>query len=662
MPPNDAISDLGPNYSSCCTRRPKASSGPSPVPHFLLDSSLSIVEVSPCYLALNCGPSDECRGRNVYEFIQTSGLVLETKSLRNVIDTAIATRNVYTSEDIESTQQKFLCFRAVPIFEDDNLSYVVLEIQDSTVKHESRQHTNDQDVNDTYRILVETVKEYAIFMLDTKGNVKTWNAGAALLKGYKPEEIIGQHFSIFYGEEDNTLNKPKKELEICLREGKVEDESWRYRKDGSRFWANVIITSVYRDGIHIGFSKVTRDLTERKAAESRLISAYEESAKLKSTFLANMSHEMRTPMHGMLSALTLLLDTPLAPEQRELGRIMEESGSVLLLVINDILDYTKLTSGTFSVSSDVIRIPEIIPSVVRGFRTSLNPGVRCRISIDSSVPKSAKGDPLRYRQIVQNLMANAVKFTESGVIDIHAYLKYADNASYTIMTEVTDTGIGIPESAVSSLFMPFTQFDASATKRYQGTGLGLSICKSLAQLMGGAISFHPNPNAKGSTFWFTVRVEKFGEHTGVKGREGSGSENILPALDPHTVVRGLAPEKRIMLAEDNIINLKVMLMMLKRLGFEKVDTAANGEEVLRLVNEHPLAYDLILMDINMPILDGISATQEIRKVSPNVPIIAMTANALKGDVDVYLAKGMNDYVPKPVDRQLLLKVLVNWLK
>ena len=631
----------------------------TPIPTVLLDASLRILQASDTYLALNNLTSGQCAGKKIYELVQANGLIPEAASVRHAIDTALATRNVCGTADIEAAGRTHWSLRAVPIFDKDILLYVALEVQ----KQKARPAVNDQfDTNETYRILVDTVNDYAIFMLDTKGNVRTWNAGAALLKGYRPEEIIGRHFSTFYSQDDIIAEKPKKELEVCLREGKVEDESWRYRKDGSRFWANVVITCVYRNGIHIGFSKVTRDLTERKTAESRLISAYEESAKLKSAFLANMSHEIRTPMHGMLSALTLLMDSSLTPEQRELGSIIEESGSVLLQVINDILDYSKLASGNFSINYNVISITNIVTSVVRGFQAAVKPGVCFETSLDLNLPKSAQGDPLRYRQIVQNLVANAVKFTESGSINVHASLMRDDNMSYTVLTEVTDTGIGIPESAIGSLFTPFTQFDASATKRYKGTGLGLSICKSLAELMGGAIGFHPNPKSHGSVFWFTARLEKPGAEQ-LNGLEKDlGSATLLPSLNLQSVIREMAPGKHLLLAEDNFINQKVMLMMLKGLGFEKVDMAVNGAEAVQLTKQNSLVYDLILMDVNMPVLDGIGATREIRKLGLDIPIIAMTANALKGDVDQYLAKGMNDYVSKPVDRSVLLKVLLRWLQ
>ncbi|KAE9366955.1 hypothetical protein N431DRAFT_349822 [Stipitochalara longipes BDJ] len=637
----------------------------TPIPTVLLDAAFRIIQVSASFLALNQLASDDCLGVNIYDLVKSRTLIPGPAALQVVLDKAILSKNVYTTSENQAAGRLSASLRAVPIFEQDSLLYVLLEVQDTSAENGRRSAINDQlDTNDTYRVLVDTVKDYAIFMLDTQGNVRTWNAGAQLLKGYKPDEIIGQHFSIFYGDDDIINEKPKRELEICLRDGKVEDESWRYKKDGSKFWANVTITCVVRNGVHIGFSKVTRDLTERKAAESRVVAAYEESAKLKSAFLANTSHEIRTPLHGMLSALTLLMDTSLTPEQRELGSIIEESGSVLLQVINDILDYSKLSSGFFSISSDTsVSIPNLITSVVRGIQPALKPGVTLGTSLDLNLPTTALGDPLRYRQVVQNLVANAVKFTESGSIDVHASLVEEDETSFTIRTEVIDTGIGIKNVAIGSLFTPFTQFDASATKRYKGTGLGLSICKSLAELMGGAISFHPNSKEQGSVFWFTAKLGKFHAANQVDRLAAKLDASLLsPVPDSLMLVRELAPGKRILLAEDNFINQKVMLMMLKGLGFAKVDTAVDGADAVDRVKRNPLFYDIILMDISMPVLDGLGATAQIRQLGIDTPIVAMTANAMKEDVASYLAQGMNDYVPKPVNRKVLLKAFLRWLK
>jgi osomolarity two-component system, sensor histidine kinase TcsA len=530
-------------------------------------------------------------------------------------------------------------------------------------------------------VLLETCQRENQSLLDTQGRVATWNAGAKNIKQYEPHEIIGLHFSTFYGKEDLEAQKPAKELEICLRDGRVEDEGWRYRKDGTRFWANVIITAVYEDGVHVGFSKVTRDLTERKAQETRLIAAYEESAKLKSDFLANMSHEIRTPMHGVVSACTLLKDTVLTEEQLDLVNIMDESGQVLLQVINDILDYSKLASGNFSINSDVVGISNIITSVVRTTQTTLSPAVHFELFMDPNLPNSVQGDPLRFRQVLQNLIGNAAKFTERGYVRVHCRAISQDDDNVTLLTEVIDTGIGVSDISADHLFTPFHQSDNSTKKRFKGTGLGLSISKSLAELMGGQIGFKPNPERQGSNFWFTanfLKIKSLEQITGFNDRLTTSmlSPSVTPpVVDPMDTLKVIAPKKRILLAEDNPTNQKVMLKMLRILGFAHIDTCTDGAQAVSAVlakhNRPPgdyvspnLAinnYDMILMDINMPFVDGHDATRQLREAGVRTPIIAMTAYALKGDREMCLEKGLDDYIPKPVERMALVKTLVKWL-
>ncbi|CAN9387441.1 unnamed protein product [Alternaria alternata] len=539
-----------------------------------------------------------------------------------------------------------------------------MEFLDITEEHKRQLELRERSYhNETFQLLVATIKDYAIFMLDPTGHVATWNAGAQGFKGYTPSEIIGRHFSTFYSQEDRDNDKPSRELRDALRDGRCEDEGWRLRKDGSKFWANVVITPVYKDNVLLGFSKITRDLTERRKAENSLIAAYEEASKLKSEFLANMSHEIRTPMHGMLSALTLLLDTKLDNNQLELTRIIQESGDVLLQLIDDFLDFSKLASGSFSISNDIISVKDVIQSVFRAHQTCHSPDVELEIELDDNLPSSAEGDSLRYRQIIQNLLSNATKFTEKGYVRIVARLQKEDEDYSTILTEVIDSGIGVPASGSKSLFTPFTQIDNSATKRYKGTGLGLSICKSLAELMGGNIGFHPNPEGPGSVFWFTAKLKRCKQLKALEVlQEGMAGLKIpSPAVvDPMETLRTVAADKRLLLAEDNVINRKVMTRMLAGLGFENVDTAPDGKEAVTKAVEGP-GYDLILMDVNMPIQDGLSATKDIRAKGLQVPIIAMTANALKGQAESYIAKGMTGYIAKPVDRSLLVKLLLGCL-
>jgi osomolarity two-component system, sensor histidine kinase TcsA len=526
-------------------------------------------------------------------------------------------------------------------------------------------------IEDVFRILIQDVKDYAIFLLDTRGNVMTWNTGAELNKGYKREEIIGKHFSTFYGEEDIRSRKPERELEICLREGRVEDEGWRYRKDGSRFWANVVITAIYKNDIHVGFGKVTRNLTERREAELRLIAAYEESTKLKNDFLANISHEIRTPMHGVLSACSLLLDSRLTEEQRETANMIKESGHVLLRIMNDILDYSKIAAGSLSIKNDKVDIASVVTSVVRSVQTTVQPGVSLRLKLSPNLPKWAGGDPLKCRQVVENIVSNAVKFTEQGYIMVSVSLLAEDVATHTILTEVYDTGHGVTEDDAQKLFKPFTQLDTPYQKRRQGTGLGLSIAKSLAELLGGNVGYKPNPERQGSIFWFAVKLKKLNSlqqdqtadalpdpSSDLSRQEVSQGEDLAAQL---TQLVKISPTARILAAEDNIINQKILVGMLHSFGFQHITVVSDGAQAVSTLSAAADAFDLILMDISMPVMNGYEATVQIRNSGIRLPIIAMTAYALKGDMEHCLEKGMDDYIAKPMNRQLLMKKLLKWL-
>lgn len=650
----------------------------APLPLLLLSPSCRITRASVRFLSDWHVASDDCVGQELIPFVERQlGPPRPAHSSRLVaaIDDAISARAPRMSKPLNAKHSVSWKARVLPVFNVDELVSIVLEWHEGPLDPSEDDPVPGQpglSTDETFRILIQAVRDYAIFLLDTKGRVASWNDGAELLKGYKRHEIVGKHFSVFYGNEDVAIRKPEMELEICLREGRVEDEGWRYRKDGTRFWANVVMTAIYKDGVHVGFGKVTRDLSERKAAEARLIAAYEESEKLKSDFLANMSHEIRTPMHGMLSACTLLLDTPLSERQRDIVSIMDESGQVLLQVINDILDYSKLASGSFSMHSDIVGITSIVTSVVRSVQTTLPPSVRFELLLAPDLPRSVQGDPLRYRQILHNIVGNAAKFTDKGIIRVRVSVQNEDETSYVVMTEVTDTGIGVPEAAAASLFTPFVQFDTSTTKQYKGTGLGLSIAKSLTELMGGTIGYRPNPERYGSIFWFTVRFKK------IKSLEQMQDwKKPIPEKEPAVTPVPDAPDaeiidirqelvrvsstKNLLVVEDNIINQKVMVGMLRSMGFKNIGLASNGVEAVNMVRGKPAAYDLVLMDINMPILDGNEAAKEIRAAGVYVPIVAMTAYALKGDRERCLEHGMNDYIAKPIDKERLIKILGKWL-
>ncbi|KAJ6118298.1 hypothetical protein N7471_013765 [Penicillium samsonianum] len=372
-----------------------------------------------------------------------------------------------------------------------------------------------------------------------------------------------------------------------------------------------------------------------------------------------MSHELRTPMNGMFLALTMLMRTELNEEQRGYASILEDSISILLQVINDVLDYSKLSSGSFSLNADVLNVPNVINAVVRNCQPALKAGVELKSTVSPGFSPEVKGDPLRFLQVLQNLVGNAVKFTERGRVQIDAKHTVDENDPdmYVITTKVLDSGIGVSNTAVNTLFTPFTRFADTATKVYQGTGLGLSICKSLAELMDGAVGFHTNPVGPGSAFWMTAKMAGISPVAQVKQRPPLVK---APPLDYCAALKKIASQKHILLVEDNKVNQTIMIKLLSTLGFECVDAAWDGAEAVRLVKLKPLTYSVVLMDINMPVMDGLTATEHIRKMKIDVPIIALTGNALKGDAETYMAKGMNDYIAKPLHRQQLVDMLWKW--
>ncbi|KAL7896438.1 hypothetical protein HDV63DRAFT_392552 [Trichoderma sp. SZMC 28014] len=644
----------------------------SPVPTLVVTPAFCIQRVSKGVEDAWHRGRDEFLGKDLFTALY-GGSPLERFDrlpLVRAIEEAVAARNFRHCHAVYSVRGVAWSARIIPIFRGDEMLSLVLDwdqVESKTAEGGGEIIQSALSVDEVLRLLIHTVKDYAIFLLDTRGYVATWNTGAQLLKGYNKEEIVGKHFSAFYGEDDLQAGKPEHELLTCLREGRVQDEGWRYRKDGTRFWANVIITALYRNGVHVGFGKVTRDLTERREAELRLIAAYEESAKLKDDFLANMSHEIRTPMHGMLSACTLLLDTKLDEDQRETANIISESGQILLQVINGILDYSKLASGNFSVNSDLVGVANIISSVVKNVQMTLVPGVYLKLVLAPGLPKSAQGDPLRFRQIFQNIIDNAVKFTEKGSVQVDVTISAEDQTSYTILTQVTDSGIGVPEDDVQNLFKPFTQLENHTKKRFQGTGLGLSIAKSLAELLGGQMGYRPNPEHNGSVFWFTVKLkkianlDKLGTSEMQLGQEAAKSQQDSEKEKMLRRIREMAPQKRILAAEDNLVNQKLLSRVLSKLGFQNFTIASNGAEAVSLLSASPNAYDLVLMDISMPIMDGFEATRKIRTYGIPIPIIAMTAYALRGDGETCLEKGMDDYISKPLNFHKLLQKLLTWL-
>jgi PAS domain S-box-containing protein len=434
---------------------------------------------------------------------------------------------------------------------------------------------------------------------------------------------------------------------------------------GARLWHHV-----YKDGriVQVGITSddvvidgresrllLCLDVTQRNRDRAELEVARDmavEASRLKSAFLANMSHEIRTPMNGVIGMSQLLLDTELNDEQRAYAEQLGRSGEEMLVIISDILDIARIEAGRLEIDAIEFSPREMVERVcaVAALQADAK-GVGLEVEIEAETPQAAIGDRGRLHQVLLNLVANAIKFTAKGKVTIHVLVIARERSSPAIRFEVTDTGIGIDPDSLGKMFEPFTQADVSTTRTYGGTGLGLAIAREIVSLMGGTIGAESTPG-HGSTFWFEVALP-FADgapHATGEDRETTLADELMWPEPPLLLV-----------VDDNHVNQLVAVRLLERLGC-RVDTADDGRQALDAIAE--TSYAAVLMDCQMPEMDGYAATEELRRAEAggeHVPVIAMTADAMAGAAERCIAAGMDDYVTKPIRRERLVEVLREWI-
>jgi len=491
---------------------------------------------------------------------------------------------------------------------------------------------------ESFRLMVESVTDYAIVMLDPKGCVVSWNAGGQRIIGYSAEEIVDQHLSRFYLDADVESGKPQRDLDVATAEGRCQDEGWRTRKDGSRFWANVVTTAIRDQAGNLrGFAKLTRDLTARRQVEADLTNAKAaaETANLaKSDFLSGMSHELRTPLNAILGFGQLMESDspPPSPAQKASIEQILHAGWYLLDLINEILDLALIESGKLSLSPE----PMSLRDVMLECKTMIEPQAtkrRIRMTFpEFDGPYFIDADRTRVKQILINLFSNAIKYNKEGGTVV---VGCTPSARDRVRVSVTDSGAGLPPEKVAQLFQPFNRLGQEAN--IEGTGIGLVVTKRLVELMGGAIGVKSTVG-KGSLFWFelvsTVAPRLAAEvETPTSLEPGSPGDELLRTL---------------LYVEDNPANLQLVEQLIARRPGMRLLAAADADTGVELARTRQ--PDVILMDINLPGISGIEALAILRRdpTTASIPVVALSANAIPRDIEKGLEAGFCRYLTKPI--------------
>ncbi|HSI90645.1 MAG TPA: PAS domain S-box protein, partial [Adhaeribacter sp.] len=539
-----------------------------------------------------------------------------------------------------------------PIYLQDNsfeeVSGIALDITEKKISQLALSKNEEK-----FRNIFESFQDM-FYRTDEHGYIELMSPSVKEMLGYTSQEIIGMPGSriYYYPEEQERL------LEALNEQGKVRNFEISMRTKSGRLRKALFNSRIIKDsqGKFAGIEGVARDVTELKQIEMELIRAKElaeSSLEAKTLFLANMSHELRTPMNGIIGMIDLLSQTDITDEQHEYVDTLRKSSDALLDILNDILDLSKIQAGKLVINESGFDLYYTLDKIYSLFSNrAAQKDIHFSLHIEPGTPRYIETDETRFLQILSNLTSNAIKFTNSGEVNIFVKKQKQLNGKFVLQIKVQDSGIGITEEGKQRLFTNFTQLDDSSTKSFGGTGLGLAISKQLSELLGGEIGVD-SVYGEGSTFWFTITC-----------REATNVEEIINNMqaskEAATTTEFLQDEPYVLLVDDNSINQKVALQLLTKLGC-RCDVASNGYEAIDLAAQNQ--YAVIFMDIQMPEIDGVATTAEIKKILKEKcpPIIAMTAYSMKDDGEKFMNQGLDDYISKPVKSVDLFTMIRKWL-
>ena len=499
---------------------------------------------------------------------------------------------------------------------------------------ERRQHEEQlREGEERFRLLVDSVRDYAIFMLDPQGIVQSWSAGAQAIKGYEAREIIGRHFRDFYTPEDQEARKPERELEQARSHGRVEDEGWRVRKDGSLFWANVVISAVHGpEGELRGFAKVTRDMSDRRRLEE-----LEQSSRRMNEFLAMLAHELRTPLAPIRNAVTIMqLETLTSPVLRNCRDVIDRQLTHVTRLVDDLLDVGRLTTGKIKLRRELVRVADVVARSVETARPPISARRHTLTLEQPDAPVYVQGDATRLSQVLQNLLVNAAKYTPEGG---HIRLRVEPVDSMVYVT-VQDNGRGLAPEHLHSIFQLFMQTESGTSAPSEsGLGIGLTLARSLTEMHGGTLEASSPGLGQGSTF--TVRLPAMAQHAAEEAEAAREDE---------------AGGLKVLVIDDNRDSADSATDVLRLLG-NQVETAYDGETGIQLARK--LKPHMILLDLAMPGMDGFEARKRLREQSgaSGAYLVAMTGFGNEEDKRRTRDAGFDAHLTKPVELDSLVALL-----